>query len=82
MNHRIPPVLVNAVDTTGAGDLWQGGFLYGYLNGYGVEAAGRMGSVLGAEIVQVLGAQIPPERWPAIREEFEKIKKQYAVNKD
>ena len=82
VNHRIPPVLVNAVDTTGAGDLWQGGFLYGYLNGYGVEAAGRMGSVLGAEIVQVLGAQIPPERWPAIREEFEKIKKQYAVNKD
>ena len=79
VNHRIPPVLVNAVDTTGAGDLWQGGFLYGYLNGCGIEAAGRMGSVLGSEIVRVFGAQIPPARWCAIREQFQTIRQQYAV---
>ena len=77
IDYRIPPVLADAVDTTGAGDLWQGGFLYGYLNGCGVEAAGRMGSVLGSEIVRVFGAQIPPARWGAIREQFQTISQQY-----
>lgn len=72
-NYRIPPKLVSAIDTTGAGDLWQAGFLYGYLNGYGPEIAGRMGSVLGAEIVQILGASIPEHRWESIQKEFQKI---------
>ena len=76
-DYRIPPVPADAVDTTGAGDLWQGGFLYGYLNGCGVEAAGRMGSVLGSEVVRVFGAQIPPARWGAIREQFQTIRQQY-----
>ena len=71
---RIEPHIVRAVDTTGAGDLWQAGFLYGWLNGFGLEKAGRMGAVLGAEIVQVLGAELPPERWPDIKVQFNQIK--------
>ena len=71
---RIEPKLVRALDTTGAGDLWQAGFLYGWLNGLGLEKAGAMGSVLGAEIVQVIGAEIPPGRWPEIRKQFNQIK--------
>ncbi len=59
--------LVKAVDTTGAGDLWQAGFLYGFLNGRTLEECGRFGSILGAEVVQVVGADIPEKRWPAIR---------------
>ncbi|MBO7147687.1 MAG: adenosine kinase [Lentisphaeria bacterium] len=71
---EISPRLVKAIDTTGAGDLWQAGFLYGYLSGCGIAKAGEMGSVLGAEIVQVLGAQIPAGRWDFIQSEFNKIK--------
>ena len=70
----VEPALVRAVDTTGAGDLYQAGFLYGYLLGYTPEQAGKMGSVLGAEIVQVMGAQIPEERWSVIQEKFNQIK--------
>jgi sugar/nucleoside kinase (ribokinase family) len=57
---------VKAVDTTGAGDLWQTGFLYGFLNGKDLETCGRYGSILGAEVVKVIGADIPEERWREI----------------
>lgn len=69
---RVPAKIVNAVDTTGAGDLWQAGFLYGYmpiktLSGKLLEKAGGFGSVLGSEIVQVIGASIPDTRWSEIK---------------
>lgn len=65
--------LVTAVDTTGAGDLWQSGFLYAWLNGHSLETAGKMGSILGAEVVQVIGASIPPYRWESVRTRFKKL---------
>ncbi len=64
---RIAPNVVQAVDTTGAGDLWASGFLYGWLRGRPLAECGRNGSILGAEIVQVMGAAIPQERWPEIK---------------
>lgn len=70
VNHRVEANLVSAVDTTGAGDLWQAGFLYGYLSGKSPEISGKMGSILGAEVVQVIGAAIPEKRWPEIRKAF------------
>jgi sugar/nucleoside kinase (ribokinase family) len=68
--------IVDAVDTTGAGDLWQAGFLYAYvghkkLTGKLLEKAGGFGAVLGAEIVQIIGASIPETRWAEIRKKFE-----------
>lgn len=65
--------LVTAVDTTGAGDLWQAGFLYAWLNGCSLETAGKMGAILGAEVVQVIGASIPPYRWEPVKARFQKL---------
>jgi len=62
----IPTTPVKAVDTTGAGDLWQAGFIYGYLRGLPLSACVRCGAVLGAEVVQVIGAEIPAGRWTDI----------------
>jgi sugar/nucleoside kinase (ribokinase family) len=59
-----------AIDTTGAGDLWASGFLYGCLNGRNLRQAGAMGSLLGAEAVQVVGASLPESRWKIIREQM------------
>jgi len=65
---RVQPVWVeHAVDTTGAGDLWAGGFLYGWLKDLPLEECGKIGSLLGAEVVQVMGAAIPEPRWIEIR---------------
>ena len=66
----------NVVDTTGAGDYWAAGFLYGYLNGYSMDVCGQMGSILGAEVVQQLGAELPEDRWEAVVEQFENIPEQ------
>jgi sugar/nucleoside kinase (ribokinase family) len=56
-----------AVDTTGAGDLWASGFLYGLVNGYPLERCGALGSMCGYEVCQVAGAHIPEDGWSRIR---------------
>lgn len=62
----------NLIDTTGAGDLWAAGFLSGWLRGKDLPECGRLGSLMGSEIVQVMGAKIPESRWPDILPEFDK----------
>ena len=57
----------HALDTTGAGDLWAAGFLFGLAKGYPMEACGRLGSACGGEVCQVIGAKIPPEGWTRIK---------------
>lgn len=66
--HRIAPVKVaRLTDTTGAGDAWAGGFLFGHLRGLSLAGAGALGSALGAECVQHLGPAIPDHQWPRLR---------------
>ncbi len=57
----------NALDTTGAGDLWAAGFLFGLVNGFSLEKCGRLGSACGYEVCQVIGTKIPPKGWERIR---------------
>jgi sugar/nucleoside kinase (ribokinase family) len=57
----------NALDTTGAGDMWAAGFLYGLVKGYSLEKCGRLGSACGYEVCQIVGANIPDEGWGRIR---------------
>jgi sugar/nucleoside kinase (ribokinase family) len=45
------------VDTTGAGDLFAAGFLFGLARGAGHENAGRLGALAAAEIIQHIGAR-------------------------
>jgi sugar/nucleoside kinase (ribokinase family) len=56
-----------ALDTTGAGDLWAAGFLFGLVNGYPLEKCGQLGSACGYEVCQVIGANIPDEGWNRIK---------------
>ncbi len=48
------------VDTTGAGDLYAAGFLYGLTHGHDLADCGRFGSLAAAEVISHLGAR--PER--------------------
>ena len=45
------------VDTTGAGDLFAAGFMFGLVRNAGHEAAGRLGALAAAEVIQHIGAR-------------------------
>jgi sugar/nucleoside kinase (ribokinase family) len=45
------------VDTTGAGDLYAAGVLYGITQGYELQVAGRIGSICAAEVISHYGAR-------------------------
>lgn len=66
--------LVKAIDTTGAGDLWASGFLYGLNHGLSLENSANLASRVGAEVVQVLGAVIPPEGWQRVKDYHQSLK--------
>ena len=45
------------VDTTGAGDLYAGGFLHAYTQGESLERCGELGALCAGQIVTQLGAR-------------------------
>ena len=55
------------VDTTGAGDLWASGFLYGLVNGLPLKKCGELGAACGYEVCRVTGTKIPEQGWQRIR---------------
>lgn len=61
----------NAVDSTGAGDLWASGFLFGLVNGFSLEKCGKLGSACGYEVCQTIGANIPETGWQRIKKILE-----------
>lgn len=49
--------VANLVDTTGAGDLFAAGFLYGYIQGKDLAKCAALGNAAAAQIIQQLGAR-------------------------
>jgi sugar/nucleoside kinase (ribokinase family) len=58
---KIPVFKVKAVDSTGAGDTYAAGFLYGLSQGFSLEKSGLFASWLASRIVMIKGAQFPRE---------------------
>jgi sugar/nucleoside kinase (ribokinase family) len=52
---KVASIPVKVVDTVGAGDSFDGGFLYGYLNGWSIEASLRLGCICGGLSTQRAG---------------------------
>jgi len=55
--HLIEPFKVKVVDTTGAGDAFCAGFLYGLINGKSLFECGRVGNFVASRCVMKLGAR-------------------------
>lgn len=54
----VPPYPAERVDTTGAGDMFAGAFLYGITHFNSAEKAGHLASVASAKIVSIMGARL------------------------
>ena len=61
------------IDTTGAGDLYASGFLYGLMNNMPFVKCAKYGSLLASRVIQKIGAKIPDPEWPSIIEELKKL---------
>lgn len=64
---RVPAVPTTVVDTTGAGDLYAAGFLYGLSRGLPPERCGALGSVVASEAIATLGPALCDEAAARIR---------------
>ena len=53
--YDVPARPTNVVDTTGAGDAYAAGFLYGYTRGLGLYRAGELGSMAASQVIETIG---------------------------
>lgn len=54
---------IKVVDTTGAGDSFSAGFLFGVLRGNSYRRAAEIGCLAGGAVVQTLGSEMHPGTW-------------------
>lgn len=60
------------VDSTGAGDFYAAGFLYGIAAGHDVCTAANIGKLLSGNIVSVVGVRLTDKQWAKIRNDIAK----------
>jgi sugar/nucleoside kinase (ribokinase family) len=63
---RVSAFPVKCVDTTGAGDLYAAGFLYGLSMGSSLEFCGTIGSLMAGKVIEIVGARMDVEKFSEI----------------
>ena len=66
--HRVGVIDVTPLDTTGAGDLYASGFIYGLINKYPLSCCGEIGSILSGKVIEVVGPKMDDHIWDTIKE--------------
>lgn len=61
------------IDTTGAGDNFAAGFLYGQSVGASFLQSAQIGSVLAGHVIETIGPQIPDDQWKQIKLKIREI---------
>ncbi len=64
---------VNSIDTTGAGDLYASGFLYGYINGYDIRTSGAIGAILAGKVIELIGPKLDADGWSAVKKMIREV---------
>lgn len=70
---RCGVVECNAIDTTGAGDLYAAGFLWGLISGLSPIQCATAGAILSGNVIEVIGSKMDANRWTSIRQDLKKL---------
>jgi sugar/nucleoside kinase (ribokinase family) len=59
------------VDTTGAGDMYAAGFLFGLIHKQPLEICGKIGATIAGKVIEVYGAKMDESTWEKLRREVQ-----------
>jgi len=71
--HFIEAWPAKPIDATGAGDSYAAGFLYAHSLGMPLDVCGKVGSIIAAKVVEVIGTKIDIPRWRAAKTEIREL---------
>ncbi|WP_278454642.1 adenosine kinase [Phocaeicola plebeius] len=63
----------NVLDTTGAGDFYAAGFMYGLTCGYSLEKYVQISTILATAVIQEVGTTLPAKKWDEIKLNIESL---------
>jgi len=66
--YEVGVIEVSSIDTTGAGDLYAAGFLYGLSKGLSLLKCGEIGAILSGHVIEVLGPKMDGTRWSKVKD--------------
>lgn len=69
----VPALKVDCIDSTGAGDLYASGFLYGLIKKYSLEKSAKIGTLLAGNVIQGIGPKMDDAKWLELIAEINKI---------
>lgn len=69
----IDAIKADAIDTSGAGDLYASGFMYGLSKGLSAVKCGQIGALISGRVVEFMGPKLPLEAWPDVMARIKQI---------
>jgi sugar/nucleoside kinase (ribokinase family) len=70
MNNNVYTVGIipaQSIDTTGAGDLYAAGFLFGLINELPLDKCGQIGAIVSGHVIEVVGPKMNEKQWGNVR---------------
>ena len=71
--HFVKPWPATNIDSTGAGDLYAGGFLYAWSCGQPLDVCGTVGSIISSKVIEVIGTKVDIPRWKVAKKEIREV---------
>ena len=65
--HHIGAITTSCTDSTGAGDLFAGGFLHALSDGFDIRRCAEIGTIAAGRVVEIVGTKLSEETWDEIR---------------
>jgi sugar/nucleoside kinase (ribokinase family) len=64
---HVPAVCTHCIDSTGEGDYYAAGFLYGLAHGFDLNTCAQIGTMVAGRVCEVLGAKLSEETWRELK---------------